>query len=89
MEQFSKMNIWSKEKSKMEKINEEKEFTIRKLQDRIDELVERNLTLEESQINLKLEDEKKSVRLRKIESEMKKSIVDQHNLKNNLDLSMK
>ena len=67
MDQMSKMSIWKKEKGKMEKIIEEKEFMTRKLQDRIDDLVEKNLGLEEAQMNLTLEGEKKNLRIRKIE----------------------
>lgn len=44
-EQFNKMNMWKKDKVKMEKIIEDKQFMIQKLQDRVDQLVEKNISL--------------------------------------------
>ena len=38
MDQMQKMNIWRREKAKMEKCMEEKDFMVQKLHDRIEEL---------------------------------------------------
>ena len=63
---------------------------VRKLHDRVDELVEKNMNLEQSHMSLKLQDEKKSIRLMKIQSEMRKSIIDHNVLRNNsLEMSFK
>lgn len=48
MDQMQKMNIWKREKAKMEKVMEEKDFIVQKLHDRIEELTEKNLSLEEA-----------------------------------------
>ncbi len=43
---MNKINIWDKEKAKFQNMMEEKDFMIEKLQSKVEELNQKNLSLE-------------------------------------------
>ena len=71
---MQKMNAWKKEKAKMEKMVEEKNFAIQKLHERIEELSDKNIALEERQLDLNLQIEQKNIKIRKLSDDLKKAI---------------
>jgi FtsZ-binding cell division protein ZapB len=66
-----RMGELEREKRKLQRTIEEKEQMIRKLQDKIEASLEKNYTLEENEIYMKLELEKREVRFKQLEKEVK------------------
>jgi TolA-binding protein len=60
-----------KEKRRLTRQIEEKDQTIKKLQGRIDTTIEKNYSMQENEIYMKLELEKREVRFKQLEKEVK------------------
>jgi predicted RNase H-like nuclease (RuvC/YqgF family) len=69
---YEKAKLWEKERSNLNRTIEEKEKLIRNLSTRLDEANEHNYVLQVREVDAKMEMEKKDVRFKELEKEVKK-----------------
>jgi septal ring factor EnvC (AmiA/AmiB activator) len=83
---LDKISIWEKEKAKLNKIIQDKDTSIHKLQEKIEELTEKLIDLEEKQIYWKMDLEKKERKFKEIEKELKNKV--NQSSRNNINSSL-
>ena len=71
MDQVKMVSVWKKQKIKLEKMIDEKQFVINKMKQRIEEMEDKNSALEEKDLQAKLKMQKKNIMLEKLEEEIK------------------
>ena len=71
VKQLNRQSSWEKERGRFTRIIDEKDMTIQKLHQKIEQLVEKNYQMEENEVYLKMELEKKQVRFSELEREVK------------------